>query len=360
MRNFLQRAAGPGIVVVLGLGFDAAGFFGSSALAYVAWAVAAIWAVYGAWPYLKRWRPLTLAPEQDALTPATSKRLLPPAARNDLARLKTKITELEQERDSRDTTIEKQRQQLDRFNGDRQRFRALLTEALLEGRRLREKEPGDDDIEEWKSHVRDLLEAALGKGSRVESVVKDDPTFESAVHGSTSEQKQIERSTNRLHDLIEWVKSPQDIPFRSGFDPHKWEDWKSPPPTNEQARIDQLQAALNRVAWERDSLSGRVRELEMMSPEEYRIRQEERRKRIENWRAEIHGHMFARHPWGGSLFAHTEAYSDMRPLLPHDVRQRYEAQFPLFHMSPRKMGKDGDRRVLLDEVSRIEKQWGLV
>ena len=315
------------------------------------------------WPWFKRWRPWTLAPEQDALTPATSKRLPPPAARNDLARLKTKITELEQECDSRDTTIEKQRQQLDRFNGDRQRFRALLTEALLEGRRLREKEPSDDDIEEWKSHVRDLLEAALGKGSRVESVVKDDPTFESAVHGSTSEQKQIERSTNRLHDLIEWVKSPQDIPFRSGFDPHKWEDWKSPPPTTEQARIHQLQGVLNEVARERDLLRRKVQDLEVMSPEEYRAKQEERRKQIKKWREEINAHNFRRHPLGGSWFAQTETYLEMQARLPRKIQDRLEGRTiaaAIFLGPAHFQGTEGDRRILLREVARIEEEWGVI
>lgn len=278
----------------------------------------------------------------------------------ELKRLRTKVTEAERRNASDKAVIEKQQERLDRFDGDRQRFKDLLTEALLEGRRLRENEPSDDEVQEWKTHMRDLLVAALGEGSRVDGVVKDDPAFESAAHGSTSEEKQIERSANRLNDLIEWVKSPQAIPFRSGFDPHKWADWKSPPPSAEQARIVQLQAALHNVTLERDSLSGKVRELESMSPEEYRARQEERRKRIAKWRAEINGHMFTRHPWGGSLFSHTETYSDMMPLLPHDVRQRYESWLPMITLSPRKMGKDGDRRVLLDEVSRIEKQWGLI
>jgi hypothetical protein len=99
-----------------------------------------------------------------------------------------------------------------------------------------------------------------------------------------------------------------------------------------------------------------------MSPEGYRARQQERRKRIEKWRAEIHGHTFSRHPLGGSLFAHTETYSDMRPLLPPNVQQRYESLLPVGAIlgSPRKMGKAGERRVMLDEVSRIEKLWGLV
>ena len=72
MRNILRRAAGPGIVALVGLGFDLANFFGSSALAYVAWAVAVLWAVYGVWPWLKRWRPLTLVPadgESHAVAP---------------------------------------------------------------------------------------------------------------------------------------------------------------------------------------------------------------------------------------------------------------------------------------------------
>jgi hypothetical protein len=331
-------------------------------LGYVLWIIAVLLLLIPAWPWLKRWRPLTLAPEQGALAGGTEKPALLPVDPSELAQLKTKITEAEQERDSAQSIIEQQQERLDRWSGERLRFKELLREAWVEGTQLRESEPSDDEVEEWKDHMRVLLEAALGKGTRVDSVVKDDPTFESAVHGSTSEQKQIERSTNRLHDLIEWVESPQAIPFRSGFDPHKWEDWKSPPPTTEQARIDRLQGALSGVVWERDSLRRKVHELEMMSPEEYRSRQDERRKRIKRWRAEIETHVFTRLPLGGSLFAHTDTYSEMRPHLAPGVRQRYEARFHIGAdlFSPRKMGREGDRRVILEEVARIEKEWGVV
>jgi hypothetical protein len=88
----------------------------------------------------------------------------------------------------------------------------------------------------------------------------------------------------------------------------------------------------------------------------------ERRKRIEKWRAEIHGHSFAKYPLGGSLFAHTETYSEMRPHLPPNVRERYKSQTPVGAIltSPRKIGREGDKRVLLDEVARIEKEWGVI
>jgi hypothetical protein len=67
-------------------------------------------------------------------------------------------------------------------------------------------------------------------------------------------------------------------------------------------------------------------------------------------------------PLGGSLFAHTDTYSEMRPHLAPGVRQRYEARFHIGAdlFSPRKMGREGDRRVILEEVARIEKEWGVV
>jgi hypothetical protein len=281
----------------------------------------------------------------------------------DVEQLKRRLGEVEQERGSQETVIEKQQEQLNCFDGDRQRFKELLTAALLEGRRLRENEPSDDDVQEWKAHMRDLLVAALGEGSRVDSVLKDDPAFESAVHGSTSEQKQIERSTNRLHDLIEWVKSPQAIPFRSGFDPHEWEDWKSPPPTTERAQIERLQASLHEATWQIDSLLRRVKELEMMSPDEYRARQDQRRKRIERWRADIQAGDFNIVPLGGVRFAHTETYSEMRPFLSQNIRTRFESPLGALQTlsaSPRKKGSAGDRRVLLDEVARIEAEWSVI
>jgi hypothetical protein len=48
-------------VALVGLGFDAADFFGSNALAYIAWAVAGLWAVYLASSRFREWWPFALA-----------------------------------------------------------------------------------------------------------------------------------------------------------------------------------------------------------------------------------------------------------------------------------------------------------
>ncbi len=50
----MQRGAGPGILFLVGFGFDVSGFFGSTVLAYVVWGVAALWATYLVWGWIKR------------------------------------------------------------------------------------------------------------------------------------------------------------------------------------------------------------------------------------------------------------------------------------------------------------------
>jgi hypothetical protein len=136
-----------------------------------------------------------------------------------------------------------------------------------------------------------------------------------------------------------------------------YELWKE----EEQAR-QTVEARFKQFQQESYAMQLENQRLRAMSPEEFKILQNERRKRLKRWRDEIRTHSFVRHPLGASLFANTETYSDMKPLLPRNVRQRYESGPPVEAIlsSPRKIGREGDKRVLLDEVSRIEKQWGLV
>jgi hypothetical protein len=109
---------------------------------------------------------------------------------------------------------------------------------------------------------------------------------------------------------------------------------------------------------ERHLLQSKVQELETMSPEEYRARQEQRRKRIEKWRAQILDFDF-----NESKFAYSDTYSDMRPHLQANVRAMLESQLGELHkfaVAVRTPSRAGDRRILLDEVARIEKEWGVI
>ena len=130
-----------------------------------------------------------------------------------------------------------------------------------------------------------------------------------------------------------------------------------------QEALRRLDARLGEIQQECASLRLENHELRAMSPEEFRFRQDERRKRIERWRAEIRASDFKRTARGTSHFALTEAYSEMSPHLPADIRARYESPFPVLHVFlavPRKQGSSGDKRVLLDEVAQIEERWGLI
>jgi hypothetical protein len=89
---------------------------------------------------------------------------------------------------------------------------------------------------------------------------------------------------------------------------------------------------------------------------------DERRRRIQKWRAEIHNGNFNRTPYGTLEFVETETYAEMSPYLPRKIRERFEGGWllrPISGTPPHEQGAEGDKRVLLREVARIEKEWGL-
>lgn len=95
-----------------------------------------------------------------------------------------------------------------------------------------------------------------------------------------------------------------------------------------------------------------------MSPEEYRIRQAKRRKRIQQWRAAIQNFDFSAHK-----FVYTDTYADIRPHLQPNVKGMFESKLGAiykFHLLAERPSRADDRSILLDEVARIEKEWGLV
>ncbi len=91
------------------------------------------------------------------------------------------------------------------------------------------------------------------------------------------------------------------------------------------------------------------------SVEEYQNLRDQRRKRIEEWRSAIRNHQFGDYP----RFASTVAYSQMRPYLRPEVIEMLEAP-RTFHVGNEARGDSAYRTALLDEVARIEKEWGLI
>jgi hypothetical protein len=88
---------------------------------------------------------------------------------------------------------------------------------------------------------------------------------------------------------------------------------------------------------------------------------DERRKRIAKWRAEIENGNFRRTPLGDSPFTATNTYQDMKPWLLDHVRNRFDSpiQAQRFYDLARKKPSPSDKDVLLGEVARIEKEWGV-
>jgi hypothetical protein len=88
------------------------------------------------------------------------------------------------------------------------------------------------------------------------------------------------------------------------------------------------------------------------------------RRRIEKWRAEIHESSFNRMAHGASEFVRTDTYAEMSPWLPSKLRDRFEGDWVqqatiTLRTPPHERGAEGDRRVLLREAARIEKEWAL-
>jgi len=82
--------------------------------------------------------------------------------------------------------------------------------------------------------------------------------------------------------------------------------------------------------------------------------QEIRRKRIEDWRFVIRNFNF-----DAEMFTSTDTYSEIRPHLQSDVKRRLEHPEMIIAGNPTR-GENVRRRILLDEVARMEKEWGLI
>jgi hypothetical protein len=79
-----------------------------------------------------------------------------------------------------------------------------------------------------------------------------------------------------------------------------------------------------------------------------------RQERIRIWRENINSYR-----GNFTQFTTTATHSEIRPHLTEDVRKRLEK--PRTAIVPNeKRGKAAQRYILLDEVARIEKEWGLV
>ncbi len=134
MRGFVPRL-GPVVLFLIGLGFDLSPYQNET-ISYVLWGIAALWGLYVAWPWIKRWRPFTLAPANgnstsQVFTPTIEQ--LSPETSRELAQLRKRVEQLTAERDA---LKEEKRQELQKRRQER--------------------------IEEWRSVIRNLDSGAVG------------------------------------------------------------------------------------------------------------------------------------------------------------------------------------------------------
>jgi hypothetical protein len=124
-------------------------------------------------------------------------------------------------------------------------------------------------------------------------------------------------------------------------------------------RNEQLDQLNKNLQAERDQLSDLLQETKRenakLKAERDELKAGERRKRIEEWRSAITNHEFGGYP----RFASTVAYSQMKPHLRLKVVEMLEAPRTL-HVGTEARGDTAYRYTLLDEVARIEKEWGLI
>ena len=127
--------------------------------------------------------------------------------------------------------VESLQHRLATYNADFDMYWKLLVSAWEEGLSLRKSEPTEDEAREWANHLYELLEAAEGKW-RANILKKSPPGYVYSDLDNTGEQPFLDYRLSRLEELMRLVKSGQNIKLRSGFDPHEWKDWKSPPQTD--------------------------------------------------------------------------------------------------------------------------------
>ena len=116
---------------------------------------------------------------------------------------------------------------------------------------------------------------------------------------------------------------------------------RSPETSQEMA---QLREQVKRLIAERDALREEKRQ----------GLQDQRRKRIEEWRSAIRNFDFETERFGA-----TDTYSQMRPHLQPKVIRMFETA-GITYADTGMRGDSIHGRTLLDEVARIEKEWGLV
>ena len=127
--------------------------------------------------------------------------------------------------------VDSLQQRLATYNADFDMYWKLLVSALEEGHSLREAEPSEEDARKWADQLYGLLEAAEGKW-RADIFRKSPPGYVFSDLDATGQQPFLDYRLSRLEELMQLVKSGQNIKLRSGFDPHEWKDWKSPPQTD--------------------------------------------------------------------------------------------------------------------------------
>jgi len=126
--------------------------------------------------------------------------------------------------------------------------------------------------------------------------------------------------------------------------------------TDENEQLDQLNKNLEAERKQvSDLLQDEKRENRKLKGERDELKAGQRQKRIEDWRSAISDHEFGGYP----RFASTVAYSQMKPYLRPEVVEMLEAP-RTFHVGNEARGETAYRYTLLDEVARIEKEWGLI
>lgn len=81
-----------------------------------------------------------------------------------------------------------------------------------------------------------------------------------------------------------------------------------------------------------------------------------RKELISNWKTTLEATEFNT-PEGQSGFGSSPAYSSLRSHMNKEVIEKFEAKYTVYISGGR--GDDVKKQMLLDEVSRLEKKWGL-
>ncbi len=239
-----------------------------------------------------------------------------------------------------------------------------LRQLEAENKQLKEQIPQPND-EDLKRHCCELaaevFEFYKRQRENIEQALQSDPLIALSKEPARSQRRseEIERHDKKMVDRYSEQLGGKvsamcdDLEQRGWFAPEARQRLENPAgPQDIRYVARRLAAICSRSDF--DPQKNSVQQNQTQSTQQPRSRQEHRRQRIEEWRSVIRSFNF-----DTERFTSTDAYPQMRPHLQPNVKRKLEHPGMVI-VGNTTRGEHAHRYMLLDEITRIEKEWNLV